>query len=151
MNLNKLGSVKDKNILFLQGPMGYFFAKLEKRFLDAGARTCRIGFNVSDYFFASKHAYTPYRGEPEEWPAFIEAYLEGKKIDMIFLFGDCRYYQSAAIYAAKNIGIEVFVFEEGYIRPDYITMERYGVNDYSQLSKDPEFYRKLKLKKKPCT
>lgn len=68
---------------------------------------------------------------------------------MIFLFGDCRYYQSVAINAAKNMGIEVFVFEEGYIRPDYITMERYGVNDYSQLSKDPEFYRKLKLKKTP--
>ena len=145
MNLNKIGSVTDKNILFLQGPLGSFFAKLEKRFLNAGAITCRIGFNVSDYFFAFKHNYTAYRGTKEEWPDFIQKYLKERKIDMIFLFGDCRYYQSTAIYAAKTEDVEVFVFEEGYIRPDYITMERYGVNDYSQLPNDPDFYRSIDI------
>ncbi len=145
MNLNKIGSVKNKNILFLQGPMGSFFARLEKIFFNAGAKTHRIGFNVGDYFFAFKHNYLPYRDTPENWPQFIKSYLKEEKIDIIFLFGDCRYYQSTAIYAAKNLKVEVFVFEEGYIRPDYVTMERYGVNDYSQIPKDASFYRKLEV------
>ena len=146
MNLNKIRSIRGKNILFLQGPMGAFFAQLERRFSAAGAQTFRIGFNVGDYFFSAKQAYTPYRGTPGAWPKFIALFLQEYQIEMIFLFGDCRYYQSTAIYAAKNSGIEVFVFEEGYIRPDYITMERYGVNDYSLLSRDPEFYRALETK-----
>ena len=149
MNLNKIGSIRGKKVLFLQGPMGAFFAQLERRFLAAGAETFRIGFNVGDYFFSAKHAYTPYRGTPDAWPEFITLFLQEHKIDMIFLFGDCRYYQSTAIYAAKSSGIEVFVFEEGYIRPDYITMERYGVNDYSLLPRDPKFYRNLEFKELP--
>ncbi|MCJ7765966.1 MAG: hypothetical protein MUP09_08520, partial [Thiovulaceae bacterium] len=126
--------------------MGSFFAKLERLFYGAGANTYKIGLNVGDYFFSSHHSYTPFRGKPEEWGAFISQYLEEQEIEMIFLFGDCRFYQSAAIYAAKKLGIEIFVFEEGYIRPYYITLERYGVNDYSHLSKEPEFYRELELK-----
>ena len=149
MNLNKIGSVKGKNILFLQGPMGAFFAKLEKLFLDQGANTYRIGFNVGDYLFALKHDYTPYRGTLEAWQAFVTEYIQRMSIEMIMLFGDCRSYQSIAIYAAKKLGVEVMVFEEGYIRPDYITMERYGVNDYSLLPKDPGFYNAITLKELP--
>ncbi len=145
MNLNKIGSVKNRNILFLQGPMGQFFKNLEKMFLAKDANTFRIGLNVGDYFYALKHSYVPYRGTPDAWPDFIMAFLQEHNIEMIMLFGDCRYYQATAIYAAKNLGLEVFVFEEGYIRPDYITMERYGVNDYSLIPKEAQFYEQIDL------
>ena len=149
MNLNKIGSVKGKNVLFLQGPMGYFFSKLEKRFKKAGAQTYKIGFNVADYFFSSHTSYTAYRDNPEAWSDYIKRYLLDEKIDMVFLFGDCRYYQAATIEVVQATSIELFVFEEGYIRPDYITMERMGVNDYSMLSQDPSFYRSITLKEYP--
>ena len=42
--------------------------------------------------------------------------------------------------AAAN-GIRVHVFEEGYVRPHWITLERYGVNGRSLLSRDPDWYR----------
>jgi len=149
MNLNKIANIKNKKILFLQGPMGSFFSNLNKIFLKAGAQTHTIGFNAGDYFFSSKHNYVPYRGTPSNWPDFIKTYLNDNKIDIIFLFGDCRYYHAKAIYVAKNLDIEVFVFEEGYIRPDYITMERYGVNDYSKIPRSADFYKKLPMKKLP--
>ena len=149
MNLNKIGCIRDKNILFLQGPMGLFFAKLEKLFYKAGANTFRIGLNAGDYFFSSHHSFTPFRGRPEEWMEFISAFLEEQQIDKLFLFGDCRSYQSIAIEAAQQLNVEVFVFEEGYIRPDYITLERSGVNDYSSIPKDPAFYREIVLKSLP--
>jgi capsule polysaccharide modification protein KpsS len=57
------------------------------------------------------------------------------------LFGDCRPYHQAAIKRAKTLGIEVVVFEEGYLRPNHVTMEMGGVNGSSSIPRDPEFYR----------
>ena len=138
--INSLGSLEGRNILLLQGPMGTFFKKLDRNFRKKGARTYRIGFNMGDQFFSYGDNFTPFRDTADTWPAFIEKFLREKRIDMLFLFGDCRYYQGVATSAAKEKGIEVFVFEEGYLRPHYITMERFGVNGFSQLSRDPAFY-----------
>ncbi len=143
--MNKIGQVKNKNILFLQGPMGNFFKKLDNLFSQNGARTYKIGFNAGDSLFSNHTNYIPYRDTRENYSEYIEKFLKEKKIDKIFLFGDCRFYQSISIKIAMSLDIEVFVFEEGYIRPNYITMEKYGVNDYSHISRDKEFYKNIKL------
>ena len=141
--MNKIGEIKNKNILFLQGPMGPFFKKLDTKFQEEGAKTYKIGFNMGDSFFSNRKNYVPYRGTENEWEGFIYKFLQEKNIDKIFLFGDCRFYQSVAIKVAYGLNIDVFVFEEGYIRPDYITMERFGVNDHSHISRDADFYKNL--------
>jgi len=147
--VNKIGEIKDKNILLLQGPIGLFFKKIGKQFTRKGAKVYRIGLNAGDEFFASRQRYTPYRGKPEEWYDFILHFLKTHQIDKIFIFGDCRYYQSLAVTAADTLDIEVFVFEEGYLRPHYITLERHGVNDYSHIPRYPEFYKNIQLTKTP--
>jgi capsular polysaccharide export protein len=130
--------------------MGDFFKCLDRLFRSQGARTFRIGFNVGDRFFSYGDNYTPYRGKPgKEWKEYIDRFLTEHKIDKIFLFGDCRHYQSIAIRIAMKREVEVFVFEEGYVRPHYVTMERWGVNDFSRLSRDPSFYRSLPEMKVP--
>jgi len=144
--VNKIDSVAGKNILLLQGPMGNFFKKLDSHLRKNGAKTYRIGFNAGDAFFSHRDNYIPFKQDKHDWADFIRKFLKEKKIDIVFLFGDCRYYQSIAISEAKRIKrVQVFVFEEGYIRPHYITMERWGVNAYSLLSKKREFYEKLPL------
>jgi len=143
--VNSIGKIKDKNILLLQGPVGLFFKKVGNQFADKGANVYRIGFNAGDGFFASRKHYTAYRGRPEEWYTFILQFLKEHNIDKIFIFGDCRYYQNLAISASDTLGVEVFVFEEGYLRPHYITLEKHGVNDYSRLPRDPEFYKNIEL------
>ncbi|WP_457743708.1 capsule biosynthesis protein [Sulfurimonas sp.] len=143
--MNKIGSVKNKNILFLQGPMGNFFKKLDKFFRHYEAKTYKIGFNAGDSFFSNKDNYIAYRDTRENYETFIGDFLQKQKIDKIFLFGDCRFYQKVSIKVAQALDIEVFVFEEGYIRPNYITMERFGVNDFSHLSRDADFYKKVKV------
>ena len=147
--MNKLASLKNKNILFLQGPMGMFFKKLDRSFRLKGAHTFRIGFNAGDQFFSYKDNYTAFRERPEEWPKFIEDFLQKHQIEKIFLFGDCRYYQTVARQVSYRLKIDVFVFEEGYLRPHYITMEKFGVNGFSSLSRDPKFYKSLKVKNTP--
>lgn len=143
--MNTLGTIKNKNILFLQGPMGTFFKKLDNVFKKNGAKTYKIGFNAGDSFFSNHYNYIPFRDTRENYDIFITNFLIEKKIDKIFLFGDCRFYQRVSIQVARTLGIEVFVFEEGYIRPHYITMEKYGVNDFSHISRDAEFYKKVKI------
>ena len=141
--MNSIGKISGKNILFLQGPMGDFFRKLDTYFQKKGANTYRIGFNMGDQFFAHKYNYTAFRKLPNEWSQYIKDFLLQKKIDKIFLFGDCRYYQSIARQIAYEYNIDVYVFEEGYLRPHYITMEKFGVNNFSMISRNPAFYSKL--------
>jgi len=147
--MNDIGTIQNKNILFLQGPMGNFFKKLDDLFVKRGATTYKMGFNMGDSFFSNRSNYIPYRDKPENFATYIKHFLVEKKIDKIFLFGDCRFYQRTAIKTAIELDVDVFVFEEGYIRPNYITMERYGVNNFSKISRERAFYEKLDLEEIP--
>ncbi|MDR1555037.1 MAG: capsular biosynthesis protein [Campylobacteraceae bacterium] len=141
--MNSIGSLKNKNILFLQGPMGTFFKRVDKLFRKKGAKTYKIALNAADWFFSNKDNVISYKDTPEKWEKFIKEFLKTKQIDKIFLFGDCRFYQKITIRTADKLGIEIFVFEEGYIRPDYITLEKYGVNGNSKLPRLKDFYENL--------
>ncbi len=141
--MNKIGKIKDKNILFIQGPIGFFFKDLDSHFRRKGATTFRITLNVADWLFSNRDNTHSFKGKRDEWFYFIESFIKEKKIDKIFLFGDCRFYQSHAIRISMKLNIDIFVFEEGYVRPDFITMERYGVNNFSKISRDPHFYTAL--------
>lgn len=64
---------------------------------------------------------------------------EKQPTDLI-LFGDSRPFHRQAIPLAEQGKIRVHVFEEGYIRPDWITVERGGVNGHSGVPRDPAWY-----------
>lgn len=147
--MNNIGPLLNKNILFLQGPMGNFFKKIDNSFRKQGATTYKIGFNMGDQFFSYKDNYIPFKEIPEAWETFIKKFLLQNKIDKIFLFGDCRYYQRIARKVAYENNIEVFVFEEGYLRPHYITLEKFGVNGFSQIPRKTDFYNSLTLMDTP--
>ncbi|MFM2120907.1 MAG: hypothetical protein RL722_2375 [Pseudomonadota bacterium] len=134
-----LGQFAGKRVLLLQGPVGPFFARLAADLRQAGALVTKVNFNLGDWCFYRKDALN-YRGRMEHWPAWLDALLKDREIDLIFLFGDCRPIHQAARQVAAQRGIEVGVFEEGYVRPDYVTLERHGVNGYSTLSRLAEAY-----------
>lgn len=143
--MNKVGIITGKNILFLQGPMGNFFKNVDLAFRKRGANTFKIGLNAGDWFFSNKDNYVPYCGKKQKWGSFILDFLSKKNIDKVFLFGDCRFYQRVTLQAANELQIDVFVFEEGYIRPNFITMERQGVNNFSHIPREADFYKKLNI------
>ena len=144
--MNQVGDLENKNILLLQGPMGDFFKRLDNYFRSKGAKTFRIGFNAGDRLFSNYDNYTAFRGKKREWREFFVNYVEKNKIDKIFLFGDCRYYQSVAIQESQRLNIDTFVFEEGYVRPDFVTLEKWGVNNFSLIPRNREFYESLSEK-----
>lgn len=132
---------KGQRILLLQGPVGPFFARLARDLRAAGATVFKINFHLGDRLFYPRGALD-YRGTMEDWPAWIDDKLGELDIDSVLLFGDCRPLHAAAHDAASRRGIEVGVFEEGYVRPDYVTLERTGVNGFSRLPRNPDFYRR---------
>ncbi|MEA3279468.1 MAG: hypothetical protein U9Q38_02555, partial [Thermodesulfobacteriota bacterium] len=122
-----------KNILLLQGPMGPFFKKLDYFFRKKNALTHRICFNGGDYYYANKDNITHYTDKRFRWEIFLKTFLIKHRIDSIFLYGDCRFYHKKAVAIAEKLDIAVYVFEEGYIRPDFVTLEKDGVNSRSNL------------------
>ncbi len=137
-----LSSFNNKRVLLLQGPLGPFFKHFSIDLEAAGAQVYKVNFNGGDLLFYPRNAIN-YRGKMSDWPEFLEKVLLKYEIDLVLLFGDCRPVHKSARVMAKFHDIELGVFEEGYVRPDYITLERSGVNAHSELSKNPQFYQDL--------
>lgn len=134
-----LSAFRNKRVLLLQGPVGPFFQRLARDLTDAGAQVFKINLNGGDWLFYPRNAIC-FRGGLSEWPAFLSELIDLHAVDAVMLFGDCRAYHRIAHEIAKERRLEVGVFEEGYIRPDYITLERDGVNGNSTLPNNPIFY-----------
>lgn len=124
----------NRRFLFLQGPHGPFFHRLGQMLVAAGADVARVGFNRGDRaFWSTAKSFIPYRGTPEDWPAHVAALLADRRITDLVLYGDTRPIHAQAITAARAMGITVHVFEEGYLRPHWVTYERGGANGHSRL------------------
>ncbi len=122
-----------RKFLFLQGPHGPFFAQLGEMLANAGAQVWRVGFNRGDRAFWPNAGFIPYRGNHDNWPAACADLLDARGITDLVLYGDTRPIHAHAIAAARARGITVHVFEEGYLRPYWITYERGGSNGNSRL------------------
>lgn len=125
----------DKRVfMFLQGPHGPFFHRLGKMLRQAGAQTWRVGFNAGDRaFWFDRSNYIPFRGRSEDWPETLKQLIDDKQITDIVLYGDTRPIHSEAVAVARQRGITIHVFEEGYMRPYWVTYERGGSNGNSRL------------------
>lgn len=145
----------DRSFLFLQGPHGAFFFRLGEALARDGHVVHRVNLNGGDRHDwparegANNQAATDYRGTLDAWPAAIDALMGERGVTDLVLFGDCRPYHAAAHRAATARGARVHVVEEGYIRPDYMTVERDGVNGHSRLPRDPDAYRRAAAKLPP--
>lgn len=139
MVTNGIGLFRNKNILFLQGPLGPFFKNLQLEVDKVASNTYKINFNGGDWIFSPKSSVN-FTGKVNEWGPFFESFLLSHKIDFVVLFGDCRIYHRIAHEISIKHNIDVGVFEEGYIRPDFITFEKNGVNGFSFIPRNRQFY-----------
>ncbi|MCW2366807.1 capsular polysaccharide export protein [Sphingobium sp. B7D2B] len=135
----KFEPIPHRNFLFLQGPPGPFFWQLSERLRELECGIFRINLNGGDQADWTGEA-TNYRGTRRKWTLFIDRFLSDNAITDVILFGDCRPLHVAAHRMAHLRKIDVHVFEEGYIRPDWLTLEPSGVNGHSSLPRDPKWY-----------
>ena len=125
-------SLVGKNILLLQGPIGPFFAYFAEALDRAGANSFKINFNKGDALFSFAAHMTDYQGNPAEWRDFLSRYMRQHNVDAVIVYGDQRFYHRAAREIADQHDIRYFAFEEGYVRPGYVTFEEFGNNANSR-------------------
>ena len=125
----------DRRYLFLQGPHGPFFAQLARSLSDAGAEVLRVLFNRGDrLFWPGDLPSVSYGFGLQDWPEWLAARFGEKDVTDLVIYGDTRPIHAAAVRAAHAAGITVHVFEEGYLRPWWVSYERDGANGASRLN-----------------
>jgi capsular polysaccharide export protein len=117
-----------------------FLKKLGEALAARGHAVRRITFNAGDLLFWPRGEGAHFRGGVHDFPRFLAPRLDDWAVSDIVLFGDCRPLHQAAIEMAKARNIVVHVIEEGYLRPNWVTVEPFGVNGHSGLPRDSEHY-----------
>jgi capsular polysaccharide export protein len=129
-----------RNFLFLQGVCSPFFHELAIRVSALNAGVFRINFTAGDNVLWKGSNSISFNRPINQLPDFIAKAIAEYDITDLVVFGDTRPIHRPAIEIARSRGLRVHVFEEGYFRPYWITLERGGVNGYSSLPKDPVWY-----------
>ncbi len=122
-----------RSFLFLQGPHGPWFHLLGQRLRAAGAQVWRVGFNLGDRVFWPGPGYIAFQDPQDRWPEVCASLMTSHAVTDLVLYGDTRPIHAQAIALARARGITVHVFEEGYLRPYWVTYERGGANGNSRL------------------
>ncbi len=132
---------RPRTFLFLQGLASGFFNRLGQALVKKGHTVIRVNLNAGDWLFWRGRNAVNYRGRPLAWPAYVAQLMAERGVTDLVLFGDCRPMHRQAIDAAGDLHVAVHVCEEGYLRPDWVTIELGGVNGHSSLPRDPAWYR----------
>ncbi|MFT8445511.1 capsule biosynthesis protein (plasmid) [Acetobacter orientalis] len=140
MHNKSLDHSQRRRFLLLQGLMGPFFEKIGTALREKQHDVWKINFNGGDCLFWQLPNGISFTGTDTEWPVFLLNALDKLRITDIILFGDCRPLHRTAIKICQELKIRIYVFEEGYIRPDWVTLERDGVNGHSTLPRNSQWY-----------
>jgi len=137
------GGSARRRFLFLQGNTSSYFAKLGEALSARGYPVHRVNFNGGDMLFWSLPGAINYGGSLSAWPSFFTNILDRLRVTDIVLFGDCRPIHRQAIKIAQGRPVNLHILEEGYLRPNWITLEQSGTNGFSSLPRDPEEIRRI--------
>jgi capsular polysaccharide export protein len=127
-----------RSFLFLQGPQSAFFRRLGRALRRQGAHVVKVNFCGGDVMHWPTGGTRLYRAAACDWPAWVSRVMREENVTDLLLFGDWRPLHWEAVTLARLFGIRIHVFEEGYLRPDYVTMEEGGVNGNSSMPATPD-------------
>ena len=124
--------------LFLQGPHGPFVRRLAGRLSASGAPVRRVAFNAADEAeWGNAGPLDRYTGGFQEYSEWLSRYFDRHGVTDVVLYGDSRPEHAMAIAVAWQRGVLCHCLEEGYLRPHWVTYERWGNNGNSPLTGIP--------------
>jgi len=129
--------------LFLQGVISPFFPRLADQLAAEGHAVYRVNFCAGDALLWGERPAWNYRGGLAGLADYLATKWAAHHFTDVVLFGDQRPVHRPAIELARAHGARILVFEEGYVRPNWITLERGGVNAFSSLPRDPRWYLEM--------
>lgn len=95
-------------------------------------------FNAGDVLNWGVSGGLFFQGKPEHWSEHL-ATLSNEFTDII-VFGEGGAYNQGVLSQADRLKARVWVLENGYFRPDWVTLERNGVNGSSALPRSGAGY-----------
>ncbi|NTF41631.1 capsule biosynthesis protein [Rhizobium rhizogenes] len=125
--------------LFLQGPSSPLFVDTARALWAAGSRCLRINLNAGDWISWWTDGVLNYRGNFTDWRDYIRQRIKTENVTDLILHGEERPYHRVAIEEAHRLGVRVSVVEMGYLRPDWVTLERDGLSSNSHFPADPAY------------
>ncbi|NLR95702.1 capsular biosynthesis protein [Rhizobium sp. P38BS-XIX] len=123
--------------LFLQGPSSPLYVEIARILRAAGCKCIRINLNAGDWISWRTDGALNYRGDFSRWREFVRQRIADENITDVILHGEERPYHRIAVEEAQRLGVRVNVVEMGYLRPDWVTLERDGLSSNSHFPVDP--------------
>lgn len=130
-------------LLFLQGPASPYLKALAEAAERRGAKILKVNFCLGDAAFWWPRKADWFTGRPAEWPDFLKRYVTENGVTDIVMLGDGRPRHAAAVTVARQLHIRAHIFEHGYLRPDWLTLEPFGMSSKSCFPADAASIRKL--------
>lgn len=130
-----------RTILFLQSHPSRFARRLASAFELKNCRVLRVNFCVGDALYWLGRPALNFRGSLDQWPGYLRDLVRREHVSDILFYGDGRPYHRIASGIAAELGVNAYVYEFGYLRPDWITLERGGMSGRSHFPNDPDQIR----------
>ena len=135
-------------VIFLVGPIGTFFSRLANYFEKNNIKTYKVNFPLYEYGFP-KSSRLNYSDDIYKFKEFLENIIIKNNIKHIFMYGNVLIPHRQAIAISeelekKGIFVNTHIFELGYLRPNFVTIEDKGVNYSSSFILGSDFYGKQK-------
>lgn len=127
-----------RRFLIVSAPFGRFGRVLARAIEARGGEVQRMLFNAGDVSNWGRAGGLAYRDSAQQWPQRLAALAE--MFSDIIVFGEGGPYNQGVLSQAKRLKARVWVLENGYFRPDWITLERDGVNGSSALPRSGAGY-----------
>jgi capsular polysaccharide export protein len=127
-----------RRFLIVSAPFGRFGRVLARAIESRGGEARRMLFNAGDVANWRRQGGVTFREDASLWPERLAA-LALDFTDII-IFGEGGPYNQGVLTQVDRLKARVWVLENGYFRPDWITLERNGVNGSSALPRSGAGY-----------
>lgn len=131
-------ALSGRRFLIASAPFGPFARDMAGAIEAAGGEVRRLILNMGDLFDWRRGGGRVHREPFEAFRAALPDWI-GEFTDVI-VFGDTSPHARAVLAEARLRGLRTWILENGYFRPDWITLERTGVNAEGCSPRRPEAY-----------
>ncbi len=131
-------ALSGRRFLIVTAPFGPFASALAAVLESRGAEVARMIFNAGDAVSWRRRGAIVFKGDAQAWASRLPDVAQG--FTDVVLFGEGGPYNRAVVAAGEAMGVRIWVLENGYFRPDWITVERNGVNGSSALPRFAQGY-----------
>ncbi|WP_210238854.1 capsular biosynthesis protein [Cohaesibacter sp. CAU 1516] len=129
---------KSRVFLFLQGHPSFFARNVAAQLEQDGHKALRINFCLGDSLVWLGRPAVTYRGRFRDWEAYVRRFIISHGVTDIVYYADRKPYHQVAARVAQEFKIATYCYEFGYLRPDWITLERGGMSAFSHFPNNPD-------------